>query len=207
MKYDPKKTSQRLRGIPVENRAFIYDATILLEFLNQTFMPNEYFEKMDPKEKLTYRLSIGDIYEYYKMFRDAKDYTAPIESRYKISVMLKKLLYEKNGWQFDVRRVGRGQLIYFSPLLLRVKVDPEIKKNFPPKTSVPTAQELAVEVTKQDHEEEVPEEVVEEQVIEKRNDDIVVDGGPVDSVEVNAATGETVPRQESPEIMPESEGY
>lgn len=136
MRYNPENTQAKLRGVPIEKRVFIYDATIVIEFLNETLMPYNYF--YDQQGKLRENigeepaLSLGDLYEYYKMFRQQKPYTSPIESRYKFSIIMKKLHLDRNGWRFNVRRVGRAQIIYLFPSLLRVKVDPEIRKNFPP---------------------------------------------------------------------------
>ena len=150
MRYDPNKTSERLKGVPVQDRVFIYNAAIIIEFLNNTLMPTAYFLKpeelhkigpgqdfkpehmKDPKDLNEFAFSLGDLYGFYKLYRQQKDYTAPIESRYKFSVILKKLSLHKNGWKFNTKRVGRAQIVYFSPALLRAKVDPEIKKMWPP---------------------------------------------------------------------------
>lgn len=161
MRYDKNKTQKRLKGVPIENRSFIYDATILLEFLNQTLMPNSFFETPEGKALLPQaKISHGDLYDYYKMFRQQKDYTHELESRYKFSVMMSKLLLMKNGWQFERRRIGRGQIVYFSPCILRVKVDTALRKMFPPaKIDMANA---VLKVTKEDHE-------------DPRDDDLVAD--------------------------------
>lgn len=150
MRYNPEKTNRRLEGVPMKDRVFIYNAAIIIEFLNQTFMPTAYFLKPEeianigPAEDLKpkhmrnpadleeKKLTVGDLYDYYKLFRQHKDYTAPIESRYKFSVIMKKLGLMKNGWKFNVKRVGRAQLIYLAPAELRVRVDSEIRKAWPP---------------------------------------------------------------------------
>lgn len=167
MKFDPQKTAERLKGVPIQNRVFIYNAQIILEFLNQTLMPIQYFlspagEKeisgafefkphmlKDPKAIYEHRISIGTLYDYYKMFREQKDYTSPVESRYKFSVILKKLNWNKNGWCFDVRRVGRGQLIFLAPAMLRVKAPKEDREKFP--VQVTPLADTPVEVTPEDH--------------------------------------------------------
>lgn len=139
MRYDPEKTKERLDGVPMKDRVFIYNASIIIEFLNQTLMPTAYFLNdlglktmgsgqfelrflKDPKAIYEKRFSLGDLYEFYKLFRQQKDYTAPVESRYKFSVILKKLSFAKNGWKFSVRRVSRAQFVYFAPAELRVRV-------------------------------------------------------------------------------------
>lgn len=170
MKYNPEKTAERLHGVPLENRAFIYDATIIIEFLNQTFMPVSYFlspkgykdiagvnpfEKENFKESDTlekHRESVGTVYDWYKLFREQRDYTAPIESRYKFQVILKKLNFSKNGWCFDVKRVGRAQIIYFAPMMLRARAPKEHKEMFPPMKS--KLEETPVEVSAADHDDD-----------------------------------------------------
>jgi len=167
MKYDPEKTTERLKGVPLENRVFIYDAAIIIEFLNQTLMPIKYFlsekgeqeisgiDKFDPenfksKDTLTeHRISIGTLYDYYKAFRQQRDYTAAMESRYKFQIILRKLNWAKNGWCFDVKRVGRAQLIYFAPMMLRVKVPKAERALYPPAKA--RIEETPVEVTPTDH--------------------------------------------------------
>lgn len=150
MNYDPEKTNENLQGVPMKNRVFIYNAEIIIEFLNKTFMPTPYFLNMnglnelmpgvdiepkhlkDPKVLEEERFTIGDLYEFYKLYRQQVDYTTPIESRYKFSVILKKLSLRRNGWKFRFRRYTRAQLVYVAPAQLRARVPLEIRQAFPP---------------------------------------------------------------------------
>lgn len=150
MNYNEQKTEERLRNVPREHRVFIYNASIIIEFLSKTLMPLPYFIKANSMQKLmsgesliatdynresdyeNESLTIGELYDFYKMFRQQSDYTTPIESRYKFSVILSKLDYIKNGWQFEKRRVGRAQLIFLRPAQIRVRVPEEVRKQYPP---------------------------------------------------------------------------
>ncbi len=145
----PKNINHKLSGVPIENRVFVYDASIIIEFLNRTFMPLSYHltrEAMlevgagktvkpghlkDPKRYDDLFISVGDIYEYYKLYRDQMPYTAPVETRWKFGLIIKKMILTKNGWQFNVKRVGRAQIWYAGPIELRAKVPLDIRKNFP----------------------------------------------------------------------------
>lgn len=185
MKYNTEKTAERLHGVPLENRVFIYDAAIIIEFLNQTFMPISYFlspkgykeiggtnpfEKenfKDPNTLETYRESIGTIYDWYKMFREQRDYTAPIESRHKFQIILKKMNFNKNNWCFDVKRVTRAQLIYLAPTLLRARVSAEDKAMYPPMKS--KLEDTPVEVSVADHNDDDIETDTEETPQRKQN--------------------------------------
>lgn len=141
--------NQKLAHVPVKHRVFQYDGSILIEFLSATFMPLAYqlttealyrigagsdIKKTDMKEHEKYDtlfISLYDLYEYYKKFREMKRYSAPVESRYIFSVMVKKLILPKNGWQFAVKRVGRAQLIYVGPCEFRASVAQEVKAAYP----------------------------------------------------------------------------
>lgn len=176
MKYDPNLTKEKLKGVASKNRVFIYNAEIILEFLEKTFMPTGYFLNSEglktlsigkemkpflfnnPKDLQEQKKSLGDIYELYKIFRQQSPYTTPVESRYKFSVILKKLCLLKNGWQFHVRRHTRGQIVYFSPVLLRIHAPIEERREHIPGDN--PSETPTVEVTQEDHEAEVPEEIV-----------------------------------------------
>jgi hypothetical protein len=128
----------------------VHNASVIIDFLNRTFMPLHYFiipsvlmkiktskdifKKNDyfrPEEFDTARMSMGDLYQIYRIFRQQMDYTSPIESRYKFSRIVTKLQYFKNGWQFSKVRKTKAQLIYLYPVLLRCNVPELIKKDFP----------------------------------------------------------------------------
>lgn len=160
----PKNINHKLQGVPIEKRVFIYDASIIIEFLNRTFMPTRYHltqqaasevgagTEISPKHlRIPERydelfVSVQTMYEYYKLFREQVDYTAPIESRWKFGLIVKKLLLSKNGWQFRVKRVGRAQLWYAGPIELRVKVPVNDRSLYP----VPGPSVSTVEVTGKD---------------------------------------------------------
>lgn len=188
MRYKKDTTNERLRGIPFKDRVFIYNASIILEFLNQTFMPTYYFltpegqkdmeagkdlKKLHFKNPESFdkdRMTLGDIFDLYKMFREQQSFTNPIESRYKLSVILKKLSYIKNGWKFAVKRVGAAQMIYFSPVKIRIHVDLEERKNFPPAKM--NLEEGQIEVKKEDHEETIPHYTEEVKVTSEQLEEI-----------------------------------
>lgn len=157
-------------GVPKENRVFIYNASIIIEFLDKTFMPISYFlntpamneigygTEIQPKhfkdqKQMEHKMTTGDLYDIYKLFRQQMPYTSEIETFYKFSVIMKKLRYRPNGWQFRVRRTGRAQLIYLSPVLFRVKVDPEIRKAYPPGALNLSAAQISL--TPEDHQDDV----------------------------------------------------
>lgn len=153
MRYDKQKTAQRLSGVPMKDRVFIYNAAIFIQFLGETFMPLDYFlstegrnnmgtdllpkDMREPKDLKEKAISLGEIYEYYKLWRQHKQYTSPIESRYKISTILKKMTAKRNGWRFTFQRRGVAQIVYFSPLELRARVPLEVRRDFFPPTPKP----------------------------------------------------------------------
>jgi hypothetical protein len=170
MRFNEETRKNNLDGVPRDKQVFIYDASIIIEFLDKTFMPLNYFLNYqamneigpgieiqpkhfkDPKD-MEKKMTMGDLYDIYKMFRQQMPYTREIESHYKFSVIVKKLRYRPNRWQFRVRRTGRAQFIYLSPLELRVRVAPEIKKQYPPGgTDLAAGQ---VPLTPEDHQDEV----------------------------------------------------
>jgi hypothetical protein len=174
MHYKQGKDRPELSLVPLEKRVFIYNALIIIEFLELTFMPTGYFlnskgrvdvatsknlepEYMnDPNVLKNEKYTIGELYDFYKLFRNQKDYTSPVESRFKFGLILKRLDYKKNGWQFISFRKSQAQLVYLSPLLLRVKVPLETRKDYPVgKVDLGEAQ---VEVTPEDANDVVPED-------------------------------------------------
>ena len=105
MKYDPKKIKEKLKHVPMEKRVWIYNADIIMEFLDQTFMPTAYFLKptFNPRpgkkieasefyspENLDYEMTFEDLYKIYLTFRNYKNYTSEIESWYKFSIIINK---------------------------------------------------------------------------------------------------------------------
>ncbi len=150
--------NEKLAHVPVKHRVFQYDGEILIEFLSATFMPLAYHlniealhrigagstinrgDMKDPEKYDSLFVSLYDLYTYYAKFREAKRYTAPIESRYIFSVMVKKLILPKNGWQFAVKRVGRAQLIYVGPCEFRASVPADVKAMYPVNAPIETTE-------------------------------------------------------------------
>ena len=147
MKINEFTVEKRLKRVAEEHRVFIYNAEIVIEFLNYTFMPTRFFLKpdaelgpaIDLEEKhLTDPDALGDqlldvntLYEYYRLFREAKSYTAEIETLFKFKVILGKMRLLKNGWEFFRIRKGRAQIVSYAPLVLRAKVPVEIRDQYP----------------------------------------------------------------------------
>ncbi len=149
MKTNPENISQKLKNVPVEKRVWIYNADIIIEFLNSTFMPTKFFLKNEgmsvaPGKQLvfedfnpgafeaeTVRITMTDLYKYYLMFRQNKDYTSEIETKFKFQVIIKKLRYYKNGWEFIVTRFTRNQILIVYPALLRIKATSEDRAKYP----------------------------------------------------------------------------
>jgi hypothetical protein len=174
MRHNEEGTKKRLDGVPINNRVFIYNAQIIIEFLNATFMPTHFFfheqgmkiftpggslkpEMMkDPKVFEDEKYTLGEMYEFYKLYRQQKDYTSLIETRYKFSIILRKLDLLKNGWQFNFRRQTRAQFVYFAPVQLRVKVPLEIRKLYP--CGLIDLNEGQVEVKPEDYDDVQPED-------------------------------------------------
>lgn len=143
-----KNINQKLKHVDIKDRVYMYDAGIIIEFLNRTFMPLPYFVKSeslpligasvsprmehmkDPKKFLDQFMSVGKIYDFYLMFRQQMDFTTPVETRWRFGLIMKKLLYSKNGWQFSIKRVGRAQIWHAGPVMLRVQASVEDRQNF-----------------------------------------------------------------------------
>lgn len=142
----------QLKDIPVKHRVLIYNADIIIEFLNATFIPSRYyvhgyfegmvqfidkdgkFLKEIPWQKHSIKqntLSFEKLYEYYMMFRRTRPYTKDIESRFVFGTIIKHLNFAVNGWQFLRFRKGRKQVPCVAPLKLRVHATPEERAAFP----------------------------------------------------------------------------
>lgn len=150
-----EKIRENLEDVAIAHRVWIYDASIVLEFLRSTFMPTQFFIKEEylngdetpnimrhfkyPLTRDSY-IPLSTIYEYYLMFRQQRPYTKEIETRFKFGVILKKLRLRQHGWLVDKRRFGREQIVLYGPLMLRVKASTEDRQRFPvtqlPNTSV-----------------------------------------------------------------------
>lgn len=134
MKLDEKKIKERMESIDPQNRVFIYDASIILEFLRDTYV-NPRFYLIDPtlsSEEVFARSNFKNkddyiglsqkrekIYDEYVKWRVNKDYTAPIEASYKFGMILGKMRFARNGWQFNPMRRGLHQVVYITPVRSR----------------------------------------------------------------------------------------
>ena len=148
-----------MEGVPENQRSHIYNAGIVLEFLAQTFMPTKFFLpegfKPEPGKELGAKsmrkvsegkdMSIGDLYNLYLLFREEKDYTAKIESRYIFGIIIKNLRYYKNGWEFILWRVGTAQVWYLGPLQTRFDVPVEDQRKFKAQVEDRTIEATTVE--------------------------------------------------------------
>lgn len=180
MKYNPEKVKERLKFTPMEKRVWIYNADIIMEFLEQTFMPTSYFlkptcnpkpgKKIDaenfyiPEEVKEFEteMMFDDLYKTYLTFRNYKKYTSEIESRYKFGIIIGKLRFYKNGWELMKVRRGRKQTIIVYPLVLRVKVSEHTRAQYP--IQKPNILKAQVEVDSDDLEIKLEDNAVSESV-------------------------------------------
>lgn len=144
MQINEKLVKERLAGVPESHRSHIYDASIVLEFLAATFMPTKFFlpEGFSPtpgtplgatsmrKVSEGKEMMLRDLYDLYLLFREEKDYTTKIESRYIFGIIVRNLRYYKNRWEFITWRVGVAQIWHVGPLVMRKDVSAEDRAKF-----------------------------------------------------------------------------
>lgn len=144
MQINQEKVQERLAGVPHSQRSHIYDASIVLEFLAATFMPTRFFlpEGFSPtpgtplgaksmrKVSEGKEMMVRDLYDLYLLFREEKDYTTKIESRYIFGIIIRNLRYYKNRWEFVTWRVGTAQIWHIGPLVMRKDVSAEDRARF-----------------------------------------------------------------------------
>jgi len=144
MQINKEKVKERLAGIPESHRSHIYNASIVLEFLAATFMPTRFFlpEGFSPapgtplgatsmrKVSEGKEMMLRDLYDLYLLFREEKDYTTKIESRYIFGIIVRNLRYYKNRWEFITWRVGVAQIWHVGPLVMRKDVSAEDRAKF-----------------------------------------------------------------------------
>lgn len=211
----PKNINQKMRGVAKSDRVFIYNAAIIIEFLNSTFMPTVFFLNFEGRSKIGpgieirppmmnnpdlleyHAISIGQMYDYYKMFREQKEYTAEIETRYKFGLIIKKLTFTQNGWQFNVKRKGRAQINMVAPAMLRVKATAEDRSSFP--VGEKNLSRGVVEVTPEDFQDMTYDVKVNPIGFPM----FQVDEGPIDSVAIDPNTERVQARNEDGSIKPE----
>jgi hypothetical protein len=135
MRINEEKTQERLSYTAQEDRVYIYDASLVLEFLRETFINPKAFIVTERLERLgdeisrelfaeasnfqKLGLSKAEIYEEYIKWRMTKPYSTPLEKMWKFFVILKRMRFYKNGWQFASYRKGTAQIVYFTPLKRR----------------------------------------------------------------------------------------
>lgn len=144
MQINKEKVNERLSGVPDSNRSHIYDASIVLEFLAATFMPTKFFlpanfsptpgaqlgAKSMRKVSEGKEMLMRDLYDLYLLFREEKDYTSKVESRYIFGIIVRNLRYYKNRWEFVTWRVGTAQIWHIGPLVMRKDVSAEDRARF-----------------------------------------------------------------------------
>lgn len=170
MKINQEKVKERLAHVPDRKRSHIYDATIVLEFLSETFMPTKFFlpqnfspapgiklgEKSMRKISEEKNMTIGTLYDLYKLFREQKDYTARVESSYIFGIIIRNLRYYRNGWEFIFWRVGSAQIWHVGPLLLRTNVPVDVRTKFASQKEQKSVEQITVEADPITHPEEDP---------------------------------------------------
>lgn len=147
MKINEENVRKRLEGVPENKRSHIYYAGIIIEFLEQNFVPTRAWlpelykifpgTPVDNKEfsasAREYRMKLSELYDLYLRWREVKDYTSEIESKFKFSVIIRHLRLYKNGWEFDVYRVGSAQVWYLGPIAF-TKDLPQTRRKIEPAT-------------------------------------------------------------------------
>lgn len=144
MKYNIENAKKRLESVPKAAQVWIYNADIIIEFLNSTLMPTNYFLKhkglgllpgnlvpLNEYTRLNDEITMEQLYKFYLMFREQHDYTSPIETKFKFSIIIKKLRFYKNNWEFVVGRKGRRQVVTVAPALLRSDLTDREKIDYP----------------------------------------------------------------------------
>lgn len=179
MKINETAVKERLAGIPDSKRSHIYDASIVIEFLTQTLMPTAYFlppgfspqpgtplgQKSMRKVSEGKSMMVRDLYELYLQFREEKDYTSRIESRYIFGIIIRNLRYYKNKWEFVIYRVGVAQLWYLGPVMLRADAPLEDQKRFSTKVADTSLEATQIEADPVSDPDEPAEEITEETVV------------------------------------------
>lgn len=131
MKINLEKTQQRLSTTAPEDRVYIYDASLILEFLRESFINPKAFVDVNRIDATTNEvtkeafhdsenfkalgLSKAELYELYIKWRLKKTYTTRLEKMWKFFLILRRMRFYKNGWQFGSYRQGSAQIVYFTP--------------------------------------------------------------------------------------------
>ena len=138
MRIDEEKTQARLRNVPLNERAHVYDAGIIIEFLQKHIInPKTFLGEILPGEKIKQRdfkniedvaglaVSKGTLYDIYRTWRAQVNYTKKVETLWVFGLILSRLSFQRNGWQFMSFRKGRDQIVYFTPMKARLTAKEE----------------------------------------------------------------------------------
>lgn len=132
MKINIKTTKYRLLEVPVQCQVHIYDATRILLFLQENFeqphkiimikdlapykdYDKDFFE--NPAHYQKFRIKATDLYDRYVEWYKTKTYTTAMESLYQFKMIIRRLRFPKNYWQFIKFRAVPSQTVYFTPLI------------------------------------------------------------------------------------------
>lgn len=138
MRIDEDTTRDRLKAIPIHERIYLYDGTRVIEFFKRSFVPTENFlvpGTMVHVRELTNEdweggkkqirensLSLKELYELYKVFYQKNGWTTPIETAFQFGLMIRRLRFYKNNWEFYLYRLGSAQIWHVAPLKPRSEV-------------------------------------------------------------------------------------
>jgi len=175
MKINQKLIKARLDGVDPKHRAFIYDASIVIEFLRLKFMPIRYFfpdaKPVAGKDLTTgydfkktakkHSMLMRDLYHLYLLWREEKAYTRTIETRYIFALIIRHLRFYQNGWEMYVHRVGHDQIWYVGPLVLRMDVPIEERGPIPEPVTADQTNVEANPMNEPSEEQTEPEEAIE----------------------------------------------
>ncbi len=159
MKINKDRTKERLDGVPESERVFIYDAGLIIKFLSETFMPPAAFLPEGYKVPKSLQIEdrgflergkkdsmpISHLYEVYQLWREQKDYTRDVETKYIFSLIVKRLRFYRNGWEFNIFRRGTAQIWHAGPLVFRKDVSPAERERYSVPKKEPTVDERVVE--------------------------------------------------------------
>ncbi len=141
MRINESKMRIRLSGVPEKYTVFLYDATCIIFFLEARYEPphallliseiapyqpydRDYFK--DPQHFKRYRKNAKDLYDEYVQYRTTVPYTIPVESYYTFCMIINRLRFCKNNWQFMKTRITKEQTVVFTPLVPKGQMPKDI---------------------------------------------------------------------------------
>lgn len=127
---------ERLKHVDPQDRVFVYDAGIILEFLRDTYVnPRQFLLLKNVPSEISFEImkfhfaipgdhdgravARQEMYDEYVKWRFNKNYTTPVEKPYRFFLLLGKMKFAINGWQFKRLRKGISQMVYFTPVVKR----------------------------------------------------------------------------------------